>query len=149
RSRLRDLRLGGHLPRRGRHRRSRRTHVRVLRHRLLRKPRCRAEASRGRNMSAPESRPLLVAEGLGKRYGTRIGCEDVSLEIHEGEVVAVVGESGSGKSTLLGLLSTQLQPSFGTVRYRMRDGEERDLYSISEAERRLLLRTDWGFVHQD
>jgi putative phosphonate transport system ATP-binding protein len=31
----------------------------------------------------------------------------------------------------------------------MRDGEFRDLYKIGEAERRFLMRTDWGFVHQN
>lgn len=93
--------------------------------------------------------PLMAAEGLTKTYGGRIGCSDVSLEIHEGEVLAVVGESGSGKSTLLSLLSTQLKPTRGSVHYRMRDGALRDLFQLSEAERRFLLRTDWGFVHQD
>ncbi len=100
-------------------------------------------------MSALDERPLLVAEGLTKHYGAHLGCADVSLDIHQGEVVAIVGESGSGKSTLLGLLSTQLQPSAGNVRYRMQDGAERDLFTLGEAERRFLLRTDWGFVHQD
>ncbi|MGD9806410.1 MAG: phosphonate C-P lyase system protein PhnK [Hyphomicrobiaceae bacterium] len=100
-------------------------------------------------MSAVEERPLLVAERLTKHYGPRIGCEDVSLDIHEGEVVAIVGESGSGKSTLLGLLSTQLQPTAGRMRYRLRDGSEPDLNTLGEAQRRFLLRTDWGFVHQD
>ena len=100
-------------------------------------------------MSVPQDDPLLVAKGLAKHYGSNLGCADVSLDIHEGEVVAVVGESGSGKSTLLGLLSTQLQPSAGNIRYRMRDGTERDLFALAEAERRFLLRTDWGFVHQD
>lgn len=93
--------------------------------------------------------PLLRAEGLTKRYGARIGCRDVSLDIHEGEVIAVVGESGSGKSTLLGLLSTQLGLTSGQILYRLRNGEQRDLMNLSEAERRFLLRTDWGFVHQD
>ena len=31
----------------------------------------------------------------------------------------------------------------------MRDGELRDLFALTEAERRLLMRTDWGFVHQN
>jgi putative phosphonate transport system ATP-binding protein len=93
--------------------------------------------------------PLLLAQGLSKTYGARIGCSDVFLEVYEGEVVAVVGESGSGKSTLLSLMSTQMRPTRGTVSYRMRDGVTRDLFQLSEAERRLLLRTDWGFVHQD
>jgi putative phosphonate transport system ATP-binding protein len=93
--------------------------------------------------------PLLVAEGLTKRYGRQLGCRDVSFVLHEGEVLAVVGESGSGKSTLLQLLSAQLDPSAGRVLYRMRDGLTRDLGTLGEAERRFLFRTDWGYVHQD
>jgi putative phosphonate transport system ATP-binding protein len=64
-------------------------------------------------------------------------------------VLAVVGESGSGKSTLLGVLATELEPSAGEVHYRMRDGVSRNLFGLSEAERRFLLRTDWGFIRQD
>ncbi|MCX5495995.1 phosphonate C-P lyase system protein PhnK [Kaistia dalseonensis] len=93
--------------------------------------------------------PLLSARNLGKHYGARLGCADVSFDIYEGEVLAVVGESGSGKSTLLGLLSTELPPTSGSLDYRMRDGETRNLFDLSEAERRFLLRTDWGFVRQD
>jgi putative phosphonate transport system ATP-binding protein len=96
-----------------------------------------------------DDRPLLRAKGLSKHFGARVACQDVSLDVHEGEVVAVVGESGSGKSTLLALLSTQLLPSNGSIDYRMRDGVTRDLFRLSEAQRRYLLRTDWGFVHQD
>jgi putative phosphonate transport system ATP-binding protein len=92
---------------------------------------------------------LLTAAGLTKLYGARIGCVDVSLDLYAGEVLAVVGESGSGKSTLLSLLATQLRPTHGRIRYRMRDGVVRDLFALGEAERRFLLRTDWGFVHQD
>ncbi|AXK82712.1 phosphonate C-P lyase system protein PhnK [Pseudolabrys taiwanensis] len=93
--------------------------------------------------------PLLIAEGLSKYYGRQLGCRDASFELYEGEVMAVVGESGSGKSTLLQLLSGQNEPSAGRVLYRMRDGSVADLWSLSEPMRRLLYRTDWGFVHQD
>ena len=98
---------------------------------------------------AENEKPLLVAEGLGKWYGRRLGCRDVSFELYESEVMAVVGESGSGKTTLLQLLSAQLEPSAGKILYRMRDGAVADLWSLGEAERRFLLRTDWGYVHQD
>ncbi|PZO81341.1 MAG: phosphonate C-P lyase system protein PhnK [Mesorhizobium amorphae] len=93
--------------------------------------------------------PLLSARNLSKRYGARLGCADVSFDLYEGEVLAVVGESGSGKSTLLGLISTELAATSGSVHYRFRDGQTRDLASLSESERRFLLRTDWGFVRQD
>jgi putative phosphonate transport system ATP-binding protein len=96
-----------------------------------------------------DERPLLSAEGLTKWYGRQLGCRDVSFELYEGEVLAVVGESGSGKTTLLQLLSTQLEPSAGRVHYRMRDGVTRDLAALSDAERRFLFRTDWGYVHQE
>jgi putative phosphonate transport system ATP-binding protein len=93
--------------------------------------------------------PLLSAHRLSKRFGARRACAEVSLDIHEGEVLAVVGESGSGKTTLLRLLSMQLEATSGDVLYRMRDGETRNLAALGEAERRFLFRTDWGYVHQD
>jgi putative phosphonate transport system ATP-binding protein len=93
--------------------------------------------------------PLLRVNQLSKYYGSRIGCADVSFELWPGEVLAVVGESGSGKTTLLNILSTRLEPTSGVAEYRMRDGVFRNLYGLSEAERRLLMRTDWGFVHQN
>ena len=100
-------------------------------------------------MNAHVQAPLLEAKSLAKSYGGRPACAHVSLSIDPGEVLAIVGESGSGKSTLLNLLSGRLAPDTGAVRYRMRDGVARDLALMSEAERRLLARTDWGFVHQD
>ena len=93
--------------------------------------------------------PLLTVKGVTKIYGTRVGCRDVDFSVYPGEVVAIVGESGSGKTTLLNCISTRLEPTHGTVRYRMRDGHVRDLYRMGEAERRMLMRTDWGFVHQN
>jgi len=92
---------------------------------------------------------LLRVNGLGKSYGSRIGCTDVGFELWPGEVLAIVGESGSGKTTLLNCLSTALDPTRGRAEYRMRDGAFRNLYDLGEAERRFLMRTDWGFVHQN
>lgn len=93
--------------------------------------------------------PLLVVERLSKFYGGRMGCADVSFALEPGEVLAIVGESGSGKTTLLNLISGQLAPDQGCVAYRMRDGGMRNILELTEAERRFLARTDWGFVHQD
>jgi putative phosphonate transport system ATP-binding protein len=95
------------------------------------------------------SEPLLRVSNLTKLFGSRIGCEDVSFELWPGEVLAVVGESGSGKTTLLNCVSTRLEASAGEANYLMRDGQRRNLFDLSEAERRFLMRTDWGFVHQN
>jgi putative phosphonate transport system ATP-binding protein len=100
-------------------------------------------------MTGASESPLLTAEGLTKSYGRVQACRDISFELYDGEVIAVVGESGSGKSTLLQMLSSQLQADSGHISYRMRDGEIRDLADLTEAERRFLARTDWGYVHQD
>jgi len=93
--------------------------------------------------------PLLSAHGLSKAFGRIAACRDISLEIYPGEVLGIVGESGSGKTTLLHCLSGRLKPDQGSVLYRGADGEVRDLYGLSEPERRLLLRKDLAFVHQN
>ncbi|MDV5860777.1 phosphonate C-P lyase system protein PhnK [Pseudomonas mendocina] len=93
--------------------------------------------------------PLFSARDLTRLYGPEKGCQGVSFDLYPGEVLGIVGESGSGKSTLLSLLSGRCPPERGTVSYRGRDGQWLDLYSASEAERRTLLRTEWGFVEQN
>ena len=48
---------------------------------------------------------ILKAEHLSKTYNDSCILNDVSIEINEGEIVAITGPSGAGKTTLLNLLS--------------------------------------------
>jgi putative phosphonate transport system ATP-binding protein len=93
--------------------------------------------------------PLLVVRDLGKRYGPRVALDGLSFELWPGEVLAVVGESGSGKTTLLNCLSGRLAPDGGRVEFHTRHEGLKDIYALGEAERRLIARTDWGYVHQN
>lgn len=95
------------------------------------------------------SAPLLDVAGLTRRYGARLACGDVSFDLREGEVLGVVGESGSGKSTLLNCVAGRLPADAGSVRWRGRGGDWRDVREMSEPERRMLQRTEWAFVHQN
>ncbi len=87
---------------------------------------------------------LMRASGLQLHFGKVAALDDVALEIHPGEVVAIVGESGSGKTTLLRVLAGMMAPQQGRVLY---DGQ--DVHAMGEAARRGLMRSDWGFVHQN
>jgi putative phosphonate transport system ATP-binding protein len=92
--------------------------------------------------------PLLQVRNLGKNYGARIGCADISFDLFPGEVLGIVGESGSGKSTLLSCLAGHIAPDAGEVIFETAKGP-RDTVQMNEAERRRLARTDWAFVHQN
>jgi putative phosphonate transport system ATP-binding protein len=88
--------------------------------------------------------PLLSARGLVLRFGRIAALDGVALDIFPGEVVAIVGESGSGKTTLLRVLSGLMRPDAGEVHYL-----GQDVLGMTEAARRRLMRTEWGFVHQN
>jgi putative phosphonate transport system ATP-binding protein len=106
--------------------------------------------SAGIPAGVPDAEPILLSvRGVSHYYGARLGCRDISFELWPGEVLGIVGESGSGKSTLLNLLAGRFPPSAGSIHYRDREGVLRDINSLSEAVRRRLLRTEWGFVHQN
>ena len=92
--------------------------------------------------------PLLRAQGVSKRYGQQLALHEASFDLWPGEVLAIVGESGSGKTTLLNALAARLRPDAGEILFQGRDGALQDVHTMSQAQQRLLARTDWGFVHQ-
>ncbi|TRZ67609.1 MAG: phosphonate C-P lyase system protein PhnK [Comamonadaceae bacterium] len=93
--------------------------------------------------------PLMRVQGLACAYGARSVVRDISFDLWPGEVLAIVGESGSGKTTLLNAVAARHTPSAGQVSFEIRDHGLQDIYAMTEAQRRMLSRTDWGFVHQN
>lgn len=78
--------------------------------------------------------PLLELDGLRREFGGRhpnVAVDDVSLEVREGETMALVGESGCGKTTLTRLLLGLLEPTAGSVRF---DGQ--DLAALTASQLR-------------
>ncbi|MBQ6890724.1 MAG: amino acid ABC transporter ATP-binding protein [Oscillospiraceae bacterium] len=60
---------------------------------------------------------LIQVKNLKKHYnkGTIKALDDVSIDIHSGEVIVVIGPSGSGKSTFLRSLNLMEQPTDGQI----------------------------------
>jgi len=97
----------------------------------------------------PQARePVVVsAQGLTRRYGAGDTAVDalrgVSLDVAQGELVAVMGPSGSGKSTLMHILAGLDQPTEGEV---VIDGK--DITKLKDSELTRLRRKHIGFIFQ-
>lgn len=87
--------------------------------------------------SEPAMRVFIVLTGLQKRFSDHPVLHDISLQVEEGEIMALLGPSGSGKTTLLRLLAGFETPDGGTIRV----GEE-EVTAISPERR------NFGMVFQ-
>ncbi len=64
---------------------------------------------------------ILDLEGIEKRFGGLKVIDGVTLEVDDGEILAVVGPNGAGKSTILKLIVGLEQPTRGSIRFQGRD----------------------------
>lgn len=88
---------------------------------------------------------MIKAENVVKTYngGKTEVLKGVSLEVKEGEKVAILGASGSGKSTLLSVLSGLERVDSGKIMYG-----ERELSSMTEKQLTEFRRNTVGFIFQ-
>jgi branched-chain amino acid transport system ATP-binding protein len=70
--------------------------------------------------------PILRVTGLSRQFGGLAAVSEVSLELRRGEVHAVIGPNGAGKTTLINMLSGDLAPSAGAIRF-----EDREIAGLS------------------
>jgi branched-chain amino acid transport system ATP-binding protein len=64
---------------------------------------------------------LLAAENLELAYGELSVCRGISIEVGEGEIVALIGANGAGKSTTLRAIAGLLAPRVGSITFRGHD----------------------------
>ncbi|CAG9172223.1 ABC transporter ATP-binding protein [Cupriavidus pampae] len=84
--------------------------------------------------------PVLRLTGITKRFGSLVANDDISLELHRGEVLALLGENGAGKSTLVNILFGHYVADAGTV--------EIDGAPLPPGQPRAALAAGIGMVHQ-
>ena len=90
---------------------------------------------------ATERTPVIQLKGITKRFGSSvIANDDITMDIYEGEILALLGENGSGKTTLLNMLSGIYYPDSGEIYVR---GEHVSIRSPHDA---YLLGI--GMIHQ-
>ena len=61
---------------------------------------------------------MLLVENLSKNFRGFVAVDCVSFEVHEGELIGLIGPNGSGKSTIFNLISGNLQPTSGSIRFK-------------------------------
>jgi ABC-2 type transport system ATP-binding protein len=82
---------------------------------------------------------LIRVENLVKRFGEITAVDDVTFEVHRGEVFAFLGPNGAGKTTTIKMLTTLLQPTSGRIEF---DG-------LDPTVKRDEVRRRFGVVFQD
>ncbi|PWC30278.1 ABC transporter ATP-binding protein [Teichococcus aestuarii] len=65
--------------------------------------------------------PLLLVEGLHKRFGGLRATDDLSLAVRMGELHALIGPNGAGKSTAIGQITGEIRPDAGRILFAGRD----------------------------
>ena len=74
---------------------------------------------------------MLKVENINVYYGKIHALKDVSLEVNDGEIVALIGANGAGKSTTLKSVAGLVKPKSGEIIYTTPDGKDVPLVGLS------------------
>lgn len=75
---------------------------------------------------------MLKVEGIETWYGAIQALKGVSLEVNDGEVVALLGANGAGKSTTIKTITGLLKPAKGQIEFMGQDITKKDVEDIAE-----------------
>ena len=64
-----------------------------------------------------ETRNVLKLEGITMQFGGVVAVNDLSLEVNEGEIVALIGPNGAGKTTCFNCITGVYEPTNGVVSF--------------------------------
>jgi phospholipid/cholesterol/gamma-HCH transport system ATP-binding protein len=93
-------------------------------------------------MASPSGEPLIRVEHFTAAYQGSVVIDDISFEVHPGEIFVILGGSGSGKSTLLKHMIGLYEPAAGTI---LIDGDD---MVTADGETRAQILKKFGVMYQ-
>lgn len=87
--------------------------------------------------------PIVVVEGLKKRFGSNVVLDGVDMSFPEGKITSIIGQSGTGKSVLIKHIIGIMEPDEGTVFYR-----DENIFAATR-QRRDQIRQRFAYLFQD
>src|SRR6266508_3872151 len=86
-----------------------------------------------------DSRPILLARAVTKRFGGLVAVHQVDFSIPEGSIVSLIGPNGAGKTTFFNIIAGIYDPTAGRIKFRGKDMIARPRRAWLEPGRWLLL----------
>ncbi|MGH7683413.1 MAG: ABC transporter permease subunit [Vulcanimicrobiaceae bacterium] len=74
-----------------------------------------------RQSSAASNETILQAEGLTKRYGGLLANDNIDFSVRRGQLRGIIGPNGAGKTTFFKMLTREIPPTSGVIRFENRD----------------------------
>ena len=84
--------------------------------------------------------PALHLRNITKRFGSLVANDDISLQVQQGEILALLGENGAGKSTLVSILFGHYVADSGSI--------EVNGQALKSGDPKAALKAGIGIVHQ-
>lgn len=84
------------------------------------------------NSSQKSTNVLIELNRVSKNYPNTVALDNISFQIHKGEIFCLIGPNGAGKSTLVKLITGQLKQTNGTIKVKGRDpyNERKSLFGV-------------------